>query len=274
MLEHKLKQSLIYLYTRQGGRDYSALGRAIEWRLGIIRKCVKRDMPLDDIQGIASALTIQRQIETELDQYQQDLQLLSVQLQQDEITQDEFIEQVEVITAAIYFIAYLNGSQTDNKAAQQLAQDARVALDTMGVEVGMVVNQTTIEAAIPDTEARNGIDSQLAISATSAANLAGNLKLEVFNPQSLLNRIVLWVNKALEMYVWGQLFRVDNPFYEFIYNPLKDHCTDCQRLNGQVHTAQEWVASGFWPQGAGLECGGFNCGCRFVDSNGPSKGNF
>ena len=276
MLEHKLKQSLIYLYSRQGGNNWSALGRAIEWRLGIIRRYIKHNASFDEVQNLVSALTIQRQVETELDQYQQDLQLLSVQLQQDEISEDEFIEQVEVITAAVYFIACLDGSQTDNdnEAARRLTQDARIALDILGTEAGTVVDQATIEAAIPDVEARNGIDSQLAIVATSAVNFAGKLKLEVYDPQDLLFRIALWVNKALEMYSWGQLFRVDNPFYQWIYNPLKEHCDDCERLNGQVHTAREWYASGFWPRSISLDCEGWLCGCSFIKSNGPSQGDF
>lgn len=265
MLEHKLKQSLIYLYTRQSGTDWPVLGRAIEWRLGILRKFVKRDASLEDVQKVASALTIQRQIETELDQYQQGLQLLSAQLQQDEITEDEFIERVEVITAAIYFIAYLDGSQTDNEAARQLTEDARIALDTLGVGAGTVVDQTTIEAAIPDMEARSNIDSQLAISATSAIGLTGH---------DFLYRITLWVNTALGVFTWGQLHRADDPFYEWAYTPLKDHCDDCYRLNRQVHTAKEWLASGFWPRNSNLACGGWACGCFFVEVNGPSQGDF
>lgn len=276
MLEHKLKNSLIYLYTQQGGTDWSALGRAIEWRLDIIRKFIKRDVSLDEIQNIATALTIQRQIETELDQYQQDLQLLSVQLQQDEISEDEFVEQLEVITAAIYFIAYLNGSQTENEAAQQLIEDADAALETMGVWAGTIVDQSTIEAAISDVEARNGIDSQLAISATSAVDLTQKILGKAYDDDEniLLNRLVLWVNKALEMYVWGQLFRADNPFLKWLIYPLKRHCRDCLRLDWQVHTAQEWRVSGFWPRCNNLECRGWACGCSFVESEGPSSGNF
>lgn len=275
MLEHKLKQSLIYLYTQQGGYDWTALGRAIEWRLGIIRKFVKRDASLDDIQNAASALTIQRQIETEIEQYQRNLQVLATQLQNGDIEENEFIEQIEIITAAIYFIAYLNGSQTENEAAQQLIEDAKAALETMGVWTGAIVDQAMIEAAIPE-EARNNIDSQLAISATSAINLAQKILEKAYDEDEniLLNRLVLWVNKALEMYAWGQLFRADNPFLKWLVYALKRHCRDCLRLDGQVHTAQEWRASGFWPRCNNLECRGWACGCSFIESEGPSRGNF
>lgn len=43
-----------------------------------------------------------------------------------------------------------------------------------------------------------------------------------------------------------------------------EHCSDCNDLNGQTHTVEEWLAIGFVPQSPDLECKGFNCGCRFV----------
>ncbi len=93
-------------------------------------------------------------------------------------------------------------------------------------------------------------------------------------PSSALTRIFIWTNMAAGIYILGQMFRRDDPHYEWIWNPLKDHCSDCVRLNGQVHTASEWLASGFSPRSTALECRGFNCGCDLKEVVGPSRGSF
>jgi hypothetical protein len=57
-----------------------------------------------------------------------------------------------------------------------------------------------------------------------------------------------------------------------------EHCATCMALDGQVHTAAEWFDSGFSPQctTCGLLCGGWRCGCAFVEvsSNYPERGSF
>ena len=52
----------------------------------------------------------------------------------------------------------------------------------------------------------------------------------------------------------------------------EDHCVDCLNLDGQVHTAAEWLASGIQPQSPDLACGGWNCDCRLEPTELPSSG--
>lgn len=42
------------------------------------------------------------------------------------------------------------------------------------------------------------------------------------------------------------------------------HCVDCEDLNGQTHTVEEWIKIGFVPQSPDLSCKGFFCDCKFV----------
>lgn len=96
----------------------------------------------------------------------------------------------------------------------------------------------------------------------------------VDNPGSAMTRIFLWTNMAAGVYAIGQLRRRDNPRYRWVINPFKDHCGTCVRLNGQVHTAQRWLASGYTPRSSSLECRGFNCGCTLVETSDPEQGGF
>ena len=49
-----------------------------------------------------------------------------------------------------------------------------------------------------------------------------------------------------------------------------DHCSDCQKLNGQRHTAKWYLARDYIPgkPGAAMECGGYRCQCTLEDKDG------
>ena len=92
-------------------------------------------------------------------------------------------------------------------------------------------------------------------------------------PPSILERAVLWGATILGIQAMGQLFQNDDPFWQWQVGPT-EHCTDCQRLNGQVHRGSEWLASGWSPQSPSLECHGYRCQCALVSADGPSSGSF
>ena len=52
----------------------------------------------------------------------------------------------------------------------------------------------------------------------------------------------------------------------------REHCADCLRLDGQVHTADEWRRAAIRPQSPNLECGGWNCDCRLEPTEAESQG--
>jgi hypothetical protein len=91
---------------------------------------------------------------------------------------------------------------------------------------------------------------------------------------SAFARVAMWITIASGIYFFGQLFRPDEPYLRWNFSVFKEHCRDCVRLDGQVHTASEWRASGWYPRSFGLECHGVHCGCYFTDAAGPSSGGF
>lgn len=94
---------------------------------------------------------------------------------------------------------------------------------------------------------------------------------------ALERRVALWRDSASAAYPIGQ---VSNPSredqrYEFVMGPTSDHCEDCARLDGQVHTASEWQAnSKYLPRSRDLACSGFRCLCTLEETNDAISGNF
>lgn len=95
----------------------------------------------------------------------------------------------------------------------------------------------------------------------------------VGNVEGIAGRLDMWMNMAVGIYSLGQTYRRDEPYYAWRYGPT-EHCVDCLRLNGQVHTASAWRASGWVPRSYGLTCKGLYCQCSYVESIGPEIGNF
>ena len=91
---------------------------------------------------------------------------------------------------------------------------------------------------------------------------------------NLAARVAIWSGFAASVFWLGVLHARDNEFLAWAYNPLKDNCSDCLRLNGQVHRRKDWLNSGWWPKGRNLECTGRRCGCGFRKSQGPASGRF
>ena len=94
---------------------------------------------------------------------------------------------------------------------------------------------------------------------------------------ALKRRVALWRESAAAAYIIGQ---VSDPsrkeqHYEFVMGPTSDHCEDCARLDGQIHTAAEWKShSKYLPRSRGLACSGFRCLCNLEDTNDKTSGNF
>lgn len=86
-------------------------------------------------------------------------------------------------------------------------------------------------------------------------------------------RSTLWVNKSLRSAYFAGLHEAEAETMKgWVYDPAKDHCQTCLLLNGQVHSLRDWLKSGFTPGCTCLECGGYNCGCKFVDVEGGAVG--
>jgi hypothetical protein len=55
--------------------------------------------------------------------------------------------------------------------------------------------------------------------------------------------------------------------YMWQADPGKENCRHCAALNGTVATGDAWYASGVYPRSRTLECGGFYCGCDYIETD-------
>ena len=85
----------------------------------------------------------------------------------------------------------------------------------------------------------------------------------------LLGRAKLWTNRYNEVVNLAKLTTRPKDRYKWVIGSTAEHCSTCIGLNGKVATAEEWLASGYRPQGRNLECGGWNCQCRLIYTEEP-----
>jgi hypothetical protein len=185
------------------------------------------------------------EVEGILAQYVSDFQFLIEEALNEDISRDNFEARLAEVVMAILIAIWLRGANMSSVA--ELTAAERFAIQGM---------------LDPHLNAISGLSEDLYTGRYDES------------PSSALTRIFVWSNMAAGVYFLGLAHRRDDPNLQWIYTPDKDHCGDCLRLNGQVHTATEWRASGFMPRSIGLECKGFHCGCRFSETTKSIKGSF
>jgi hypothetical protein len=88
----------------------------------------------------------------------------------------------------------------------------------------------------------------------------------------LMNRAQAWTLRARDVSNQAKTMAQNDPKLMWVWDPAKEHCTSCERLNGKVKRASFWEASGVRPQNPDnpfLECRGWKCGCTFVVTDRP-----
>lgn len=301
-LKRKLKHHFIRLYCNPGEvmtqDDWETLGKAIELRFSLVDSLimdVKRgDLETRQFYDIVGSLSIRRQIEDEIQSYHTHMTDLSKQAEAEEIEREEFEDLVVTVTIAVLILAFLMGSVetvSNMTDAQRLLYDAALVI----LSLEDYKNLTDLEWAQLNAASaillnpfflNDGLSGEqlqliqehidIAIESSkklSQAIIDGKLDEEE-RPGSMSARLALWVGTAMLLYNIGLTYREDDPYLIWLYNPLKEHCDDCLRLHGQVHTAAEWKESGWVPRGGMLDCGGWRCGCGLYPGEGPSVGNF
>jgi len=86
----------------------------------------------------------------------------------------------------------------------------------------------------------------------------------------------MWANKSLRgAYNLGKASAAWNVPHQWQLGMTEEHCTDCLRLNGQVHRMRDYRTRGWIPGSDKLECGGFHCDCRLMPVPGErARGRF
>jgi len=91
--------------------------------------------------------------------------------------------------------------------------------------------------------------------------------------EKVRTRLLLWIGSLLGIYHLGKLLQSPSRRFKWVMGPT-EHCTDCYRLSSQVHTAEQWMVSGWQPQSRALACSGYRCQCSLVETNEPESGTY
>lgn len=198
----------------------------------------------------ASVPKFDSKIDPTIKDYFVNIEQLAIQAVDDELTQAEFEQRFSDETNNAILLAFLlaGGGLQNNEAQQAIMEEQRKA-------------------------------------AYSIPNISRDIYTGKYddNKDALIARLTLWANSVGGAYNVGKLFvagaiidGITQPVnYEWVYDPRKEHCVDCARLNGVVLSATEWrqmKARGIFPQSNQLECRGFHCGCDLRRTSTPSMG--
>lgn len=188
----------------------------------------------------------------EVEEYEQAIIDLIELANDGELTEEEFETQLEELTTALIIALFLAGAGLESQ--DQLDDEQREALGEQVSEGTQTVPEVTEQVFagfyLPIAEGGRG--------------------------WNIVAKAALWAIFLAGAYELGKLHNraKQQDFLRWRVSPGKDSCTDCLRLNGQIHTRKEWLDSGWLPKRRRLECNGYNCGCYFEDAEGPSRGRF
>ena len=203
----------------------------------------------DEPEAVKSLHTKQDEIlDGMMAEYQSDLDRLTERAIDGDIDQESFEEEMAAIVAALLLAAFLRGS-------------------------GRSENDLTAEL-------RRRIDAEIRVNLAAVSGYANDIYAGRYGHDRLgvdgaERRNTLWVGMLAGMFALGQtrVRDAEQVYYRWQVGDT-EHCPDCLRLNGQVHTAEEWARSGWHPRGGNLQCGGFRCQCAYIQTSGPSRGGF
>lgn len=224
---------------------------------------------------------IKRQIESELDDYQSQIDELAQQANEGAISQSDFEEALQALTIAILILAMLRGTEGEEGDADavELLIDAALLILEDGspeaIEAGLQVltDQEILADALPP-------DALILLEEEIANSQASDLSQEVSagqyedNVQGLLSRMGIWGLTALGLFSFGKMIGNALTHFQWQRGATVEPCTDCLRLDGQIHTGTEWRTSGWRPKARHLACNGYNCLCNLVETDNPISGNF
>ena len=85
-----------------------------------------------------------------------------------------------------------------------------------------------------------------------------------FGRRLVSDRVDLWVQALDSFGAQGKASAEQDEMCEWEWDErIEKHCATCEKLNGSRHRVSWFIKRNYIPQkpGAGMKCGGFNCGC-------------
>jgi len=176
-------------------------------------------------------------------EYQDEIARLMKQVGNGEITNDQFTQRMETMVSNEVTNAYINASGKTELTADDLAI----------IEAKISQNLSAIPGLI------DSVDLWIAEEVDDLLKRIGK-------------RAELWGNDIEG--VWNQGFlRGGNDDQPIAWQlGATDHCITCSILANLVATRKEWRDSGWYPKSSRLACGGWRCGCSFIETDAPLTG--
>lgn len=186
-----------------------------------------------------------KQIESDVSEFEDEFQALSEEALNGDISQAAFLDEAGILVAQQVMLAFLEGS---GKTINQLTDSDRA-----------IIQQQTDEQLDYLPEYYNAV-----------LGFADNDEPDV----NIANRAALWGATILGIYALGLLYSDDDEQHIAWALGPTDHCGDCLRLSTIVATREQWRNSEWRPQSRNLECGGYRCQCRLIETDEPIQGSF
>ena len=121
-----------------------------------------------------------------------------------------------------------------------------------------------------------GVGGRLNFQYSHLNNLAAEWESGAVSEKQLAARARAYGASANESYNAGMMAGQREAGNNLIFSlgATEQHCSDCLRLDGQVHSADEWSDSPMRPQSSALECTGIHCDCRLSPTDERVRGGF
>lgn len=219
-------------------------------------------------------MVTRQNIDDDIANYEQQLIDISKEANNGDIDQVDYENRLNNLTIAILTLAMLRGRDDNSDSSVTLQAAAELLLtnpdDTTALEtvtdIGLLQDVLPPQAiTLLQTEIGDSLNSSLATDI-----YAGQYE---DNVQGLLSRLSMWAITATGLHAFGRLLGSQDTTFRWVYGAT-DHCADCARLNNQVHTGEQWLQSGWYPQSRGLACNGYRCQCRLEETTEGINGDF
>jgi hypothetical protein len=87
--------------------------------------------------------------------------------------------------------------------------------------------------------------------------------------KKLYDRLDMWTNRYTSIRDIAMTYACQDQKLMWVMGYTKEHCEDCQRLDGRVYRSSVWRSVDLYPKKHTLACGGWRCACELVPTSEP-----
>jgi hypothetical protein len=181
-------------------------------------------------------------------------------LKQAPLTENEETYQEELAAAALLFWSGdINRQQFENQMETVVTDNFRQAWLDGAEEGGVSESELTIDE---EDALQQRTNEELGFIAAYALWLSTHTQADGFDFGVTQSHTDSWANRWLEVLTQGRGLAAADQKEKWVWNPDKEHCTDCRTLNGRVYRNSVWNRWGIYPRSSSLACFGTHCGCE------------